>query len=53
MSINGSGITRRGFAAGALGGGLLLGTGRAPAITQGKRDLRVGVWAASSAISAR
>ncbi len=41
-------VTRRGFTAGALGSvvgsGLLLGTGRAPAIAQGKRDLRVGVW---------
>jgi peptide/nickel transport system substrate-binding protein len=41
-------VTRRGFAtgalAGALGTGLALGTGRAPAIAQGKRDLRVGVW---------
>ncbi len=36
--------TRRGFAAGAIGTGLLLGTGRAPALAQGKRDLRVGVW---------
>jgi peptide/nickel transport system substrate-binding protein len=40
----GSRITRRGFTAGALGSGLILGTGRAPAIAQGKRDLRVGVW---------
>ncbi len=38
------GITRRGFGSGALGTGLLLGTGRAPAIAQGKRDLRVGVF---------
>ncbi|WP_421998563.1 ABC transporter substrate-binding protein [Reyranella sp.] len=38
------GITRRGFTTGAVGAGLLLGTGRAPAIAQGKRDLRVGVW---------
>src|ERR1700722_5093724 len=38
------GITRRGFGAGALGAGLILGTGRAPALAQGKRDLRVGVW---------
>jgi peptide/nickel transport system substrate-binding protein len=37
-------ITRRGFGAGAVGAGLLLGTGRAPAIAQGKRDLRVGVF---------
>jgi peptide/nickel transport system substrate-binding protein len=41
---NGQGVTRRGFTAGALGAGLVLGTGRAPAIAQGKRDLRVGVW---------
>ena len=41
---SGSRITRRGFTAGALGSGLILGTGRAPAIAQGKRDLRVGVW---------
>jgi peptide/nickel transport system substrate-binding protein len=41
---NGQGVTRRGFTAGALGTGLILGTGRAPAIAQGKRDLRVGVW---------
>ncbi|MBL6614225.1 MAG: ABC transporter substrate-binding protein [Reyranella sp.] len=38
------GITRRAFAAGTLGSGLILGSGRAPAIAQGKRDLRVGVW---------
>jgi peptide/nickel transport system substrate-binding protein len=37
-------VTRRGFTAGAIGTGLLLGTGRAPALAQGKRDLRVGVW---------
>jgi len=37
-------LTRRGFAAGAVGTGLLLGTGRAPAIAQGKRELRVGVF---------
>ena len=37
-------ITRRRFAAGALGTGLLLGAGRAPAIAQGKRDLRVGLF---------
>ena len=41
---NGQGVTRRGFTAGALGTGLILGTGRAPAIAQGKRDLRVGTW---------
>ena len=41
---NSQGVTRRGFTAGALGAGLILGTGRAPAIAQGKRDLRVGVW---------
>ena len=41
---SGQGVTRRGFTAGALGTGLILGTGRAPAIAQGKRDLRVGVW---------
>ena len=41
---SGSRITRRGFTAGALGSGLILGTGRAPAIAQGKRALRVGVW---------
>src|SRR5258708_35063449 len=40
---SGQGVTRRGFPAGALGSGFLLGTGRAPAIAQGKRDLRVGV----------
>src|ERR1700722_2987007 len=38
------GITRRGFGAGALVTGLILGPGRAPALAQGKRDLRVGVW---------
>src|SRR5580692_9885937 len=38
------GITRRNFGAGALGTGLLLGTGQAPAIAQGKRELRVGVF---------
>ena len=38
------GITRRGFGAGALGTGLILGTGRAPALAQGRRDLRVGTW---------
>jgi peptide/nickel transport system substrate-binding protein len=39
------GITRRGFTAGAAGAGLLLGTGRAPAVwAQGGRDLRVGVF---------
>jgi ABC-type transport system substrate-binding protein len=37
-------VTRRGFTAGAIGTGLLLGTGRAPALAQGKRDLRVGVF---------
>src|SRR5260370_4566840 len=41
---SGQGVTRRSFTAGALGAGLLLGTGRAPALAQGKRDLRVGVW---------
>ena len=41
---SGNGVTRRGFSAGALGTGLVLGTGRAPALAQGKRDLRVGVW---------
>ncbi|HTR87401.1 MAG TPA: ABC transporter substrate-binding protein [Reyranella sp.] len=41
---NGRGITRRGAVGGALGAGLVLGTGRAPALAQGKRDLRVGVW---------
>lgn len=41
---SGQGVTRRGFTAGALGTGLILGMGRAPAIAQGKRDLRVGVW---------
>ena len=41
---SGQGVTRRGFTAGALGAGLILGSGRAPAIAQGKRDLRVGVW---------
>jgi len=38
------GVTRRGFTAGALGSGLILGSGRALAIAQGKRDLRVGVF---------
>ncbi|GEP53639.1 ABC transporter substrate-binding protein [Reyranella soli] len=42
--MRGQGITRRAFAAGTLGSGLILGSGRAPAIAQGKRDLRVGVW---------
>lgn len=46
VSRPGSGrtITRRGFAAGAIGSGLLLGAGRAPAIAQGGRELRVGTW---------
>src|SRR5882672_2853689 len=43
-TTGGQGITRRGFGAGAVGAGLLLGTGHAPAIAQGRRDLRVGVW---------
>src|ERR1700761_2901914 len=38
------GITRRGLGAGALGAGLLFGTGQAPAIAQGKRELRVGLF---------
>ncbi len=38
------GITRRGFTTGGLGIGLVLGSGRAPALAQGKRDLRVGVF---------
>ena len=39
------GLSRRGFGAGALGAGLMLGTGRAPALAQGtRRDLRVGVF---------
>lgn len=42
-------VTRRGFSAGVLGTGLMstglmLGTGRAPALAQGRRDLRVGVF---------
>jgi peptide/nickel transport system substrate-binding protein len=37
-------VTRRGFTAGAIGTGLLLRTGQAPALAQGKRDLRVGVF---------
>src|SRR5262245_34321401 len=40
----GQGVTRRGFTTGAVGAGLVLGAGRAPAIAQGKRDLRVGVF---------
>ena len=40
----GRGIGRRAFGAGALGTGLILGTGRAPALAQGRRDLRVGTW---------
>src|SRR5476651_2493277 len=36
-------VTRRGFTVGALGTGLL-GTGRAPALAQAKRELRVGVF---------
>jgi hypothetical protein len=40
MNKAGSGITRRGFAAGALGTGLILGSGRTPALAQGKRDIR-------------
>jgi peptide/nickel transport system substrate-binding protein len=40
----GATIGRRGFAAGAIGTGLLLGSGRAPAIAQGKSELRVGVF---------
>jgi peptide/nickel transport system substrate-binding protein len=37
-------VTRRGFTAGAIGTGLLLGTGRAPTLAQAKRDLRIGVF---------
>jgi peptide/nickel transport system substrate-binding protein len=40
----GRGITRRGFTAGGVGVGLLLGAGKAPALAQGKRELRVGVF---------
>ena len=40
----GQGVTRRGFTMGALGSGLIFGTGRTPALAQGKRDLRVGVF---------
>jgi peptide/nickel transport system substrate-binding protein len=36
--------TRRWFTAGALSTGLLLDTGQAPALAQGKRELRVGVF---------
>ena len=38
------GLTRRGLVGSALGAGLALGSARAPALAQGKRDLRVGVW---------
>src|SRR5262245_25722451 len=46
---SGQRVTRRGFSAGVLGTGLvsagfMLGTGRAPALAQGRRDLRVGVF---------
>jgi peptide/nickel transport system substrate-binding protein len=37
-------IGRRTFGRGALGAGLLLGAGRAPALAQGRRDLRVGLF---------
>src|SRR6476620_5082838 len=40
----GRSVTRRSFGSGALGTGLLLSTGRAPAIAQGRRDLRVGMF---------
>ena len=43
-SQQGKSVTRRGFSTGVLGSGLILGTGRAPALAQGRRDLRVGVW---------
>ncbi|MBM3648996.1 MAG: ABC transporter substrate-binding protein [Alphaproteobacteria bacterium] len=43
-SSSGQSVTRRGFTAGMIGSGLILGTGRAPALAQGRRDLRVGVW---------
>ena len=39
-----SSIGRRGFTSGALGAGLVFGTGRAPALAQGQRDLRVGLF---------
>jgi peptide/nickel transport system substrate-binding protein len=42
--MGGTGVTRRGFSAGVVGSGLLLAGGRAPALAQGKRDLRVGVF---------
>lgn len=42
--VGSTSMTRRGFAAGAIGSGLLLGAGRAPALAQGRRDLRVGVF---------
>src|ERR1700722_9143665 len=44
MGKNGQDITRRSFREGALGTRLILGTGRPPALAQGKRHLRVGVW---------
>jgi peptide/nickel transport system substrate-binding protein len=37
-------IGRRTFGRGALGAGLILGGGRAPALAQGRRDLRVGLF---------
>ena len=44
---SGAGLTRRGFGTGAAaaGAGLILGTGAAPAIAQGKRELRYGIFA--------
>src|SRR5260370_13331880 len=41
---SGQGVRRRGFTAGGVGAGVVLGNGRAAALAQGKRDLRVGVW---------
>jgi peptide/nickel transport system substrate-binding protein len=40
----GRSITRRGFTAGALGTGLVFGSSRAPALAQGNRELRVGMF---------
>src|SRR5262245_26951193 len=37
-------IGRRTFGKATLGAGLLLGTGRSPALAQGRRDLRVGLF---------
>ncbi len=44
VRVTSSGLTRRQLGKAAAGAGLLLGTGVAPAIGQGRSDLRVGVF---------